>query len=154
MSGNGLRAEKGRSLASGDKISTGEGACDIGFDDKNIPRLFDNSETTIHLDREEKRLRLFRGAFAALARNLGRAMQTARAAASVRLRMETPTAVCGVRGAAFFVKMENSREPISAAATGMFLPLTGKGNLKKTAGKPPSGRARDRRQGEDENPGR
>lgn len=102
---NGRPASTGTVVMDGDWVVTGrKSTCEIIFAEKNILRLSDETRMKMSISGEEKTLEIVRGAFAALARGLGGLGNRRRFALSVK----TPTAVCGVRGTAFFVKVEDS----------------------------------------------
>lgn len=102
---NGRRAAPGVLLKDGDWVATGRpGSSEIIFSDKNILRLSDGTRMKITLSGEKKTIEIVRGAFAALARGINRFGNKRPFALSVN----TPTAICGVRGTAFFVRVEDS----------------------------------------------
>ncbi|MBI5845446.1 MAG: FecR domain-containing protein [Deltaproteobacteria bacterium] len=102
---NGRRAVQGGLLKDGDWVATGKmGLCEIVFADKNILRLWHETRVKISVSGKRKTLELIRGTLSALARGLNRYGNKRQFALSVN----TPTAVCGVRGTAFCVRVKDS----------------------------------------------
>lgn len=104
---NGRQADIGRQLKDGDHVSTGKKSlCEIVFAEKNILRLTDETSMKISVNGRKKNLELIKGTFFALARKLslyGNRRQMA-------LTVNTPTAICGVRGTAFCMRVENPED--------------------------------------------
>ncbi len=101
---DGAAAELNMAVAPGARIITGSGAsCEITFNDRNIIRLFENSDMVLDLGRPEKQISLKSGALANVIKKLRGLLPSRTAWFSV----ETPTAVAGIRGTSFFVKVEN-----------------------------------------------
>lgn len=101
---NGTPAFADDVLEEGDKITTGPTSyCAIIFDDKNAIYVSENTELTLHLAAPKKSLDLVKGAVSSLLRRLARV----RDRSAYRYTVNTPTAICGVRGTAFYVKVES-----------------------------------------------
>lgn len=101
---NGEPAELGLRVRTGDTIATGEGSvADVVFGEQNIFRLQENTIARLTLDEARQGVRLERGTFAAVFDEL----VTAGTGEDDGFLLETDTAVAGVRGTTFFVKVES-----------------------------------------------
>lgn len=103
---NGETARIGRTVESGDRIVTGPSArAEIVFDERNIFQLRPDTILTLAFGENEIReADLEQGAFAAVfdrLRQVGEGQDS--------FRIDTPTAVGGVRGTSFFVQVEDPR---------------------------------------------
>jgi len=102
VSVNGKTASIDQVVKDGDTLVTGkEGKCDIVFSGKNIIRLFDNTKTTLSLDKEKKLVEILKGTLATMVNNLSGNDK------SYAYTVKTPIAIAGVRGTVFFVKVED-----------------------------------------------
>ncbi len=100
---NGEPAELGLRVQTGDIVTTGPAsAADIIFGERNIFRLQEETTARLTLDASRQGVRLDRGTFAAVFDEL----VSAGTSEEDRFLLETSTAVAGVRGTTFFVKVE------------------------------------------------
>lgn len=98
---NGAAATLGQAVAANDVLRTGSGSmAEVTFNGANIVQIEANSEVAL----DARTLRLSNGSVALVLKHL------ARVAAGDRFDVVTPTAVAGVRGTAFFVKVESPDE--------------------------------------------
>jgi len=101
---NGKKASKGSIVQDGTVVKTGDNAlCEIVFNERNIIRIFDRSETVLNLSMRKKTIFLKTGTLASVFKKLGRGLDKR----DYRLAVTTPTAVVGIRGTSFYVKVEN-----------------------------------------------
>lgn len=101
---NGEAAELGLQVETGDTIATGPSSvADIVFGERNIFRLEENTTARLTLETARQGVRLERGTFAAVFDEL----VTAGTGEQDGFLLETKTAVAGVRGTTFFVKVES-----------------------------------------------
>ncbi|MFP4408656.1 MAG: FecR domain-containing protein [Spirochaetaceae bacterium] len=101
---NGEAAELGLKVRTGDIVTTGVASvADIIFGERNIFRLQEETSATLTLDPSRQGVRLERGTFAAVFDEL----VSAGTREEDRFLLETSTAVAGVRGTTFFVKVEH-----------------------------------------------
>ena len=95
-------AEFGQPVGTDNVIQTGpDSLCEVVFLTGNIIRIDAETIATLALTDDRRSLSIERGSVATVAKNLT-ALTTAGAE---RLRIETPTAVGGVRGTSFFVRV-------------------------------------------------
>lgn len=101
---NGKKASKGSIVQDGTIIRTGDDAlCEIVFNERNIIRIFDRSETVLNLSPRKRNIFVKAGAIANVFKKLGRGSQQK----GYRLAVTTPTAVAGIRGTSFYVRVES-----------------------------------------------
>ncbi len=101
---NGAQAEIGQEITMGATVQTGEDSfCEIVFAGKNIFRIQEQSTASLEIDEIQGSITLKQGAMAAVFTKL----QTLSASGGT-FRVQTPTAVAGVRGTAFFIKVEDA----------------------------------------------
>ncbi|MEW5733435.1 MAG: FecR domain-containing protein [Thermodesulfobacteriota bacterium] len=104
---NGKPAFAGDAVTDGALLETGKGSfCVIIFDQKNTIAVSADTRVTLALAGKEKALDIAKGAVASLVRGLARISGGTAYAYTVK----TPTAICGVRGTAFFVKVESPKK--------------------------------------------
>lgn len=102
---DGKVAEAGMVVESGSTLKTGENSIsEIVFDEKNILKIFENSETILDFTAKTKGIYLKTGAIASVVKRLIRFADLKK----YRYAVRTPTAVAGVRGTSFYVRVENS----------------------------------------------
>lgn len=98
---NGAPADFGDTVESSDSLSTGAASyCEIVFDRGNIFTLEENTVTVIDWDRGE--IKLEQGAMAALFTKLEKVIGN-----NKDFTIQTPTVAAGIRGTAFFIKVED-----------------------------------------------
>jgi hypothetical protein len=107
VSGNvhvdGKLAEVGMMVEIGSTLNTGKNSfCEIVFDEKNVFKIFENSETILDFTTESKGIFLKTGAIASVVKRLISFTDLKR----YRYAVRTPTAVAGVRGTSFYVRVE------------------------------------------------
>jgi hypothetical protein len=111
---DGRPAEIGQEVALGADVRTGENStCIIVFGGKNIFRIQELSSAVIRIDEEQGSIDLARGALAAVFDRLQRLSGSGGA-----FRIQTPTAVAGVRGTAFFIKVEDQNNTYVCTCNG------------------------------------
>lgn len=113
---NGSPATVGDDVQPGATIKTGsDGLCEVVFNRKNIIHI--TSSTILTFDREvlSRGATLRGGAIAMVLRNLG---PFARNPGELRFRIQTSTAVAGVRGTCFFVKVEDDNDTYICCCNG------------------------------------
>jgi len=99
---NGKTAQLGETIHTNDAISTGDASiAEITFSGRNIIQIQPNTDATINFTGAERGLQLSSGSAALVLKHL--ALQ----GTSQQFSVYTPTAVGGVRGTAFFVKVES-----------------------------------------------
>jgi hypothetical protein len=102
---DGASAEIGASLSRGSLVQTGpDGLVDIVFGDGNALRIEENTELTLDLADPSKGLDISRGTVAAVFEGL----ESIGTGPSDTFRIHTPSTVAGVRGTAFFVRIEDA----------------------------------------------
>lgn len=122
---NGTQAFVGDAVPDGAVVETGKNSfCAVVFDDRNAVSIGAETRLTLSLDGPQKTIDIVKGVVASLVRRLARV----RVGKSYPYTVKTPTAICGVRGTAFFVKVEgpnrtyvclcNGRLDLSGAAGG------------------------------------
>jgi hypothetical protein len=100
---NGKVAEVGMMVETGSTLKTAKNSfCEIVFDEKNIFKIFENSETILDFTAKSKGIFLKTGAIASVVKRLIRFIDLER----YRYAVRTPTAVAGVRGTSFYVRVE------------------------------------------------
>ncbi len=115
----------GRVLADGTPLKGGEtlkssvaiqthpgGSCEIKIGEQRIIRIRENTQAV--LDFEDQAVDLKTGAIASVIRALGRLLSPD----DYRYRVQTPTAVAGIRGTVFFVKVEDPDHTYVCACNG------------------------------------
>ncbi|HUV06193.1 MAG TPA: FecR family protein [Spirochaetia bacterium] len=111
---NEREVELGQIVEVGSTILTGPGSyCEVVFRGKNIFQIQENSLVTISIDENQGRIDLQRGALAAVfsrLQNLGTVGSS--------FDLHTPTAVAGVRGTAFFIKVEDAENTYICTCNG------------------------------------
>ncbi|MFW6229216.1 MAG: FecR family protein [Alkalispirochaeta sp.] len=101
---DGAAAEIGAVLGSGSLVQTGSnGLVDIVFGDGNALRIEENTELTLDLADPSRGLDVSRGTVAAVFEGL----ESIGTGPSDTFRIRTPSTVAGVRGTAFFVRIED-----------------------------------------------
>jgi hypothetical protein len=111
---DGRPAEIGQEIAPGAAVQTGEDStCIIVFGGKNIFRIQELSSAVIHIDENRGSIELTRGALAAVFDRL----QTLGSSGGA-FRIQTPTTVAGVRGTAFFIKVEDANNTYVCTCNG------------------------------------
>jgi hypothetical protein len=101
---DGRTVEPGAAVKAVFTVKTGAAsACGIIFNEKNILHVDENTEAYVDLASDLKRVDLRRGTLASALRKLA-ALSSAE---EERFRVSSPTAVAGVRGTVFFVKVED-----------------------------------------------
>ena len=99
---NGKAAQLGQTIHTNDTISTGNGSiAEITFSGRNIIQIQPNTDATINFAGAARGLQLSSGSAALVLKHL------AQQGSSQEFSVYTPTAVGGVRGTAFFVKVES-----------------------------------------------
>lgn len=97
-------AEIGAFLTPGALVTTGsDGVVEIVFGTGNALRIEENTELTLDVSDPGNGIEVTRGTFAAVFEGL----ETIGVGSDTTLRVRTPTTVAGVRGTAFFVKVES-----------------------------------------------
>jgi hypothetical protein len=100
---NGLPAQIGQEVPPGAVLETGRGSwCEVVFAGKNIFRIESDSIARIDIELQNGAIELRQGALAAVFQKLQRVT-----AGKGGFQLRTPTAVAGVRGTAFFIKVES-----------------------------------------------
>jgi hypothetical protein len=100
---NGVPAQIGQEVPPGAVVETAERSfCEIVFAGKNIFRIEPSSLARIEIEPERGAIELRRGALAAVFQKLQRI-----SAGGGGFRLLTPTAVAGVRGTTFYIKVES-----------------------------------------------
>lgn len=106
-------AEIGQIVAPGALVSTGsEGFCEIRFGEKNIFQIMPDTLARISLDQGTGRIDLEKGTLALLLNRL------AVLGGDEEFQVTTPVAIAGVRGTAFFVKVESETSTYICACNG------------------------------------
>jgi hypothetical protein len=101
---NGAPAQIGQEVPPGAVVETAERSfCEIVFAGKNIFRIEPSSFARIEIEQERGAIELRRGALAAVFQKLQRIT-----ADGEGFRLRTPTAVAGIRGTAFYIKVESA----------------------------------------------
>ena len=104
VSVNGEDASLGMAVETGDTVTTGvDSVADIVFGQKNLFRLDENTTARLTFSPETQGVRLEKGTFSAVFDEL----VTASSNGDSRFLLETNTAVAGIRGTTFFVKVES-----------------------------------------------
>ena len=112
---DGQNAFKGMIVHPRATIKTYEGSfIEIVFNEKNIFKIFENSEATLNLDSEERSIRLTSGAIA----NILKRLDALRERFKPRYTVATATAVAGVRGTVFFVRVEDKENTYICVCNG------------------------------------
>jgi hypothetical protein len=100
---NGLPAQIGQEVPPGAVLETAPGAlCEVVFAGKNIFRIEPDSVARIDIGPQSGAIELRQGALAAVFQKLQRIT-----AGKGGFQLRTPTAVAGIRGTAFFIKVES-----------------------------------------------
>jgi hypothetical protein len=106
---DGAAAQVGQSLASKVLVETGAGAvCEIVFDGKNAIRVGQNAVAALDFSGIVKEVSLKKGGLTSVLRKLDKI------AGSDSFRVDTPNAVCGVRGTSFCVWVDDSTAYVCA----------------------------------------
>jgi hypothetical protein len=107
-------AEIGQEIALGAAVQTGESSlCIIVFAGKNIFRIQEQTHAILEIDEDRGAVNLKRGAMAAVFSKL----QTLSDTGGI-FRLQTPTAMAGVRGTAFFIKVEDENNTYICTCNG------------------------------------
>jgi len=110
---DGKPAEIGQIVAPGALVATGpEGFCEIRFGEKNIFQIMPDTLAKVSLDQGIGRIDLEKGALALLLNRL------AVLGGDEEFQVTTPVAIAGVRGTAFFVKVESETSTYICACNG------------------------------------
>ena len=110
---DGTPGEIGQIVAPGALVSTGpEGFCEIRFGEKNIFQIMPDTLARINLDQGTGRIDVEKGALALLLNRL------AVLGGDEEFQVTTPVAIAGVRGTAFFVKVESETSTYICACNG------------------------------------
>jgi ferric-dicitrate binding protein FerR (iron transport regulator) len=95
-------------------IRTGpDSSCEIVFGGRNIFQVQENCTAVLYIDREHQRINLKTGSIAFVFRKLQK-LGSGRGGFSV----DTPTAAAGVRGTAFFIKVEDLKNTYICTCNG------------------------------------
>ncbi len=111
---NGAPVELGQVVQFGDRIQTGDqSSIEIVFNSKNIIRLSENSVAVFQISSDVKRIDLHTGTFSGVFARLSAL------GGSGQLLVRTPSAVGGVRGTTFFVKVIDGNTTDICACNGV-----------------------------------
>lgn len=106
-------AEIGQIVVPGALISTGpEGFCEVRFGEKNIFRILPDTLAKISLDQGIGQIAMEKGAMALVLNRL------AVLGGDEEFQVTTPVAIAGVRGTAFFIKVESATSTYICACNG------------------------------------
>ena len=101
---NNVQAKIGDAIMPDSKIITEENSsCDIVFSDKNIIHIGEKSDVVLNITEKLKKIKLNSGFIVNILKNLEKLANSMLTSYTV----ETSTAVAGVRGTSFFVKVED-----------------------------------------------
>ena len=107
-------AVAGQKLEANFTVQTGDSSyCAIVFNKRNIMHIDAGSFAVIDLGKTIKEVKLERGVFASALRNIEKSID------GDRFVVTTPTAVAGVRGTVFFVKVENEESSYICTCNGI-----------------------------------
>ena len=113
---DGKVAKVGMIVKSGSTLKTGKNSVsEIVFDGKNVLKIFENSETTLDFTTQSKGIFLKTGAIASVVKRLLKFADPDR----YRYAVRTPTAVAGVRGTSFYVRVENNNSTYICCCNGV-----------------------------------
>ena len=100
---DGEAADFGMKVPYGSVIETGVGSyCEVVFNSKNIFRIMESTIATVKIEEKSSEVEISKGAFAALFTKIEAFTS------DEPFKIKTQTTLAGVRGTAFFVKVEDS----------------------------------------------
>ena len=123
---NGIKAEIGDSVTNGDNIITeADSVCEVVFNERNIIQIGADSLFSIGSSSSID-FSLEKGSLAAVADKLNKI-----AAMKERLVVKTPSAVMGIRGTLFFIKVEDENSSYLCVCRGKANTYNGEGKSRK-----------------------
>ncbi|TFG60719.1 MAG: hypothetical protein E4H36_11615 [Spirochaetales bacterium] len=123
---NGRTPELGQTLLRKFSVKTGSGAyCGIIFDKKNIMHVDENTTAVIDLSGLQKKVELSAGSLGSALRNLPKQL----ASGTDSFMLTSPSAVAGIRGTVFYVRVEDGNNTYICDCNGIVhMRDIGKGN--------------------------